>query len=49
MANSSGHNNTASPEETARAQGLWHNFTVLTKWGVIATVASLVLMSWFLL
>lgn len=38
-----------TPEEIRHARDLWHGFTEFMKWGVIAVIASLVLMALFLL
>jgi|GEM_PF-3546258 len=39
----------ADPKEVGRAQKMWSNFTVFTKYGVIVTVVILALMACFLL
>lgn len=43
------HNVEVNPQELARAQGCWVNFTQMTKYGTIAVIAVLVLMAVFLL
>jgi hypothetical protein len=38
-----------TPEEIQHAHDLWHGFTGFMKWGIIAVIASLILMALFLL